>query len=277
MGNSLKVSIKNRPPQWATNYRLVIKQAKKEYYNIFPIWFYGDGAYRYFRINESDRDKFAVGDYVIFKADGTGPTYLNTQYKILEFESKPFDFLGDEESAGLYFKIKVDDTSDFNEDSLDNYGWTGSGGNSIVNYLGSNEFLQHPVRGSFNIRGDKTIFYGDGDQNSLTTNLLPLNADEDLDTNAALYLNHDKRYTIEIQDIDPVVYRYIDSLDLSYWLESNIPISNSVVTWQSYDEGAIELFKISFDASAKHYKKDKWKINIRSKETFFSFLISLFY
>jgi len=272
-GNSIKVNIKNNPPVWATNYRLVVKQAKKEYYNIFPIWFYTDGAYRYFRINESDRDKFAVGDYVIFKADGTGPTFTNTQYKILEFESKPFNFLDNEESTGLYFKIKVEDTADFNENSLDNYGWLGSGGNSIdFNLFGGNEFIEHPVRGSFSIRGDKTIFYGDGDQNSLTTNLLPLNADENSDTNAALYLNHDKRYTIEIQDIDPVVYRYTDSLDLSYWLESNIPISTeSVVTWQSYDEGAIELFKISFNPNAVYYKKDKWKINIRSNETFFPF------
>ena len=272
-GNSIKVNIKNNPPVWATNYRLVVKQAKKEYYNIFPIWFYTDGAYRYFRINESDRDKFAVGDYVIFKADGTGPTFTNTQYKILEFESKPFNFLDNEESTGLYFKIKVEDTADFNENSLDNYGWLGSGGNSIDwNLFGGNEFIEHPVRGSFSIRGDKTIFYGEGDQNSLTTNLLPLNAFENSDTNAALYLNHDKRYTIEIQDIDPVVYRYTDSLDLSYWLESNIPISTeSVVTWQSFNEGAVELFKISFNASAAYYKKDKWKINIRSNETFFPY------
>ena len=137
---------------------------------------------------------FAVGDYVIFKADGTGPTFTNTQYKILEFESKPFNFLDNEESAGLYFKIKVEDTADFNESSLDNYGWLGSGGNSIDwNLFGGNEFIEHPVRGSFSIRGDKTIFYGEGDQNSLTTNLLPLNAFENSDTNAALYLNHDKK------------------------------------------------------------------------------------
>jgi len=271
-GNSLKVSIKNRPPQWATNYRLVIKQAKKEYYNIFPIWFYTDGAYRYFRINESDRDKFAVGDYVIFKADGTGPTFLNTQYKILEFESKPFDFLGDEESAGLYFKIKVDDTSDFNEDSLDNYGWTGSGGNDRGIFPST--YTINPIKGSFIIRGDKTIFYGKGDKNSLTTNLLPIG--DEANTNAATSLNHDKRYTIEIENINPVTYRYTDSLDLSYWLESNIPIATVTdVTWQGF-VSAIELFRIDFNENAAYYKGDKWKINIRANEDKFPLAYPVF-
>jgi len=262
-GNSIKVNIKNNPPVWATNYRLVVKQAKKEYYNIFPIWFYTDGAYRYFRINESDRDKFAVGDYVIFKANGTGPTFLNTQYKILEFESKPFNFLNDEESAGLYFKIKVDDTADFNENSLDNYGWTGSGGNDRGSF--PDRYTDDPIKGNFFIRGDKTIFYGEGDQNSLTTNLLPLNVSED-ETNAATGLNHDKRYTIQIESIDPVTYRYTDSLDLSYWLGSNISISTvTVVTWQGYYSG-MDLFRIDFDENAAYYKGDKWKINIRANE-----------
>lgn len=267
-GNSLKVNIKNNPPQWATNYRLVVKQAKKEYYNIFPIWFYADGSYRYFRINDSDRDKFAVGDYVIFKADGTGPTFLNTQYKILEFEAKQFNFLGDDESAGLYFKIKVDDTADFNEDSLPSYGWTGSGSNDE----NGNEFLKKPVRGNFTIRGDKRIFYGQGDKNSLTTNLLPLNSSEGSGTgsgtNADLYLRHDKRYTIEIQSVDPVKYRYTDSLDLSYWLESDIPISTvSIVQWPSFQDGLVDLFRIEFNPNAAYFKKDRWKVNLRAPET----------
>ena len=272
-GNSLKVNINNNPPVWATNYRLVIKQAKKEYYNIFPIWFYTDGSYRYFRINESDRDKFAVGDYVIFKANGSGPTFLNTQYKILEFGLELSGFLGDDESAGLYFKIKVDDTADFNEDNLPNYGWTGSGGNDRA--LAPNRYTDDPIKGAFFIRGDKTIFYGEGDQNSLTTYLLPLNVNE-YETNAATGLSHDKRYTIEIQNIDPVTYRWTDSLDLSYWLGSNIPISTvTVVTWQGYYSG-MDLFIIDFDENAAYYKGDRWKINIRANEEKFPMAYPVF-
>ncbi len=283
-GNSLRVDIKNTPPNWATNYRLVVKQGKKTYYNLFPIWFYSDGAYRYFRINESDRDKFSVGDYVIFKADGNGPTYSNEKYKILEFELKPSGFLGDEETAGLYFKIKVDNTSQFNEDSLPSFGWNGSGDNDIQSYVGiAPRYLNPPIEGEFGIRGDKTYFYGlgtqgagQGDQNSLTTNLLPIGVSES-DTNAGQYLRHDKRYTIEIQDIDPVKYRYTDSLDLSYWLAQDIDISTeTIVYWNDYQEAAVELFKINFDPNAAYYKRDQWKINLRAREDDFPYAYPVF-
>ena len=59
-GNSLKVRIENTAPVWATNYRLVVKQSKKEYYNIFPLWYYVDGPFRYFRINDKLRRVFIL-------------------------------------------------------------------------------------------------------------------------------------------------------------------------------------------------------------------------
>lgn len=270
-GNSIKVNIKNNPPVWATNYRLVVKQAKKEYYNIFPIWFYTDGAYRYFRINESDRDKFAVGDYVIFKADGAGPTFINTQYKILEFESKPFDFLGDEESAGLYFKIKVENTSSFNQDNLPKYGWKGDGTNDIDpnSYFFTGNYSIYSktnIEGTFGWPHQKIIFYGKGDKNSLET----------IDYYAST-LNHDKRYTIEIQSIDPVTYRYTDSVDISYWIESNIPIETvTVVTWQGYGNIGGQIFKIDFNENASYYRGDKWKKNVRANEQQFPYAYPVF-
>jgi hypothetical protein len=270
-GNSIKVNIKNNPPVWATNYRLVVKQAKKEYYNIFPIWFYTDGAYRYFRINESDRDKFAVGDYVIFKADGAGPTFINTQYKILEFESKPFDFLGDEESAGLYFKIKVENTSSFNQDNLPKYGWKGEGTNDIdptSYFLTGNHsiYSKTNIEGTFGWQHEKIIFYGKGDENSLETidYYIP-------------NLNHDKRYTIEIESIDPVTYRYTDSVDISYWIESNIPIETvTVVTWQGSGNIGEQIFKIDFNENASYYRGDKWKKNVRANEQQFPYAYPVF-
>jgi hypothetical protein len=104
--NSIKVTLNNDPPFWATNYRFVIKQAQGDYYNIFPRTFVVDGVFRYFLINESDRDKITVGGYIIFKtADGIA-THSNKQFKVLELEYKtatsPFT------TEGLYFKIKAD-------------------------------------------------------------------------------------------------------------------------------------------------------------------------
>ena len=128
--NSLVVEIKSPAPVWATNWRLAIKQSKTEYYNLFPILFYKDGNYRYFLLNNSDRDKISVGEYVIFKAGPNGITNSNKQYKILEIELKPTGFIsgGVTEFSGLYFKIKVDDASEFSPNSLFTYSSIGEGG-----------------------------------------------------------------------------------------------------------------------------------------------------
>jgi hypothetical protein len=104
--NSIKVTLNNEPPFWATNYRFVIKQAQGDYYNIFPRTFVVDGVFRYFLINESDRDKIPLGGYIIFKTANGVATHSNKQFKVLELEYKqtgsPFTV------EGLYFKIKAD-------------------------------------------------------------------------------------------------------------------------------------------------------------------------
>jgi hypothetical protein len=104
--NSIKVTLNNEPPFWATNYRFVIKQAQGDYYNIFPRTFVVDDVFRYFLINESDRDKITIGGYIIFKTANGIATHSNKQFKVLEIEykqaSSPFTI------EGLYFKIKAD-------------------------------------------------------------------------------------------------------------------------------------------------------------------------
>jgi hypothetical protein len=104
--NSIQVTLNNEPPSWATNYRFVIKQAQNDYYNIFPRTFVVDGVFRYFLINEADRDKITVGGYVIFKTSNGVATHSNKQFKVLELEykqaSSPFTI------EGLYFKVKAD-------------------------------------------------------------------------------------------------------------------------------------------------------------------------
>jgi hypothetical protein len=112
--NSLLVSLTSPAPCWATNYRLFVKQAKGDYYNIFPRTFIKDGNYRYFLINESDRDKIIVNDYIIFKTFDNGPTYSNKQFKVLELEYKQADFVvGSNALEGLYFKIKAGPSDTF--------------------------------------------------------------------------------------------------------------------------------------------------------------------
>lgn len=116
--NSIKVTLNNEPPFWATNYRFAIKQAQGDYYNIFPRTFIIDGTFRYFLINESDRDKITVGGYIIFKTVANLATFSNKQFKVLELEYKqansPFTI------EGLYFKIKADDSDAFLNNSSAN-------------------------------------------------------------------------------------------------------------------------------------------------------------
>ena len=106
--NSLITTIKNLPPSWATNYRLYIKQSKKDYYNLFPISFQVKGEYRYIQISESDRDKVSVGEYIIFKTANAQPTHTNRKFKVLEVELKAANDINTPSPAGLYLKIKPD-------------------------------------------------------------------------------------------------------------------------------------------------------------------------
>lgn len=137
--NSLLVEINNKPPVWASNYRILIKQSKKQYYSVFPILYYADGMYRYFLINSFDRDKVKEGEYVIFKASNNGPTQSNKKYKVLEVSVKGTNFLNlnsINEIPGLYFKIKVDDSSEFSQSSLFTHSKTSKGQNGLISVGG---------------------------------------------------------------------------------------------------------------------------------------------
>lgn len=109
--NSIRLELANKPPFWATNYRFAIKQSQGEYYNIFPTLFVADGFFRYFLINEADRDKITIGGYVVFKTSDGEATYSNKQFKVLELEYKATSTLFITE--GLYFKIKADPGDNF--------------------------------------------------------------------------------------------------------------------------------------------------------------------
>lgn len=102
--NYLKININHYPPYWATKYRVAIRQNRDAYYNIYPIGVVQDGAYAWFRLNSSDKDKVNEGDYVIVKCDYGGINYLAKEVKVIEIVYKdataPFTI------AGLYMKIQ---------------------------------------------------------------------------------------------------------------------------------------------------------------------------
>lgn len=104
--NTFKLTISNEAPEWATNFRIAIKQPTGEYYNLFILNYVEDGSFLYLRINEADRDKIAIGKYIIFKSSNTGATYSSNKYKILELDLKQQPNFVAGAPDGLYFKVK---------------------------------------------------------------------------------------------------------------------------------------------------------------------------
>ena len=252
-GNSITVAIDNKPPEFATNYRLVIKQSKGKYYNIFPTIFYAYQSYRFFLINDFDRDKVRVGEYVIFKSDFSGPTHKNKKYKVLELDSKVSGFSGSGTTniPGLYFKIKVDSSSEFNPDNLQTNSITSTGGTGMSGgpFFGVNDPEQ--------IRYvDPPVHYGTGSpyQIYIADNVFPFC---DVITNV--------RWTIEI--LSQTQYRYtVDPAAASSGWSTHVinPSGNSTIQHQFNNSNNSVIIGWG---SGPFTVGDRFKVNARAHGT----------
>jgi len=260
--NSLLVKINNEPPEFASEYRLLIKQTKEGYYNIFPILYHSDGVYRYFLINESDRDKFAVGDYVIFKSDGSGATLSNEDYKILEFDLKEEGFLGGSEQAGLYFKIKVEG-SVFAPSNVSTFSSTGTGANATSQGF-CNQGSKNPIQsGSEFTCAENPIFYGTSNAGSALAVV-----------NSWAYTGgSDTRFIFEIDGVNGNVntfrYRVVGANAISSnnptWIQENVSIVTNTPTpiYINVNGTNVNVFTIQFSQNTGFDISDSWRINCR--------------
>lgn len=267
-GNSIRLDILNKPPQWATNFRIVIKQSKDQYYNIFPLDVRSSSVYRYFLINESDRDKLSIGDYIIFKSGPSGPTYSNKKYKILEIKDKSTGFITGA-TAGLYFKIKVDNQNELNTSQGVSTSWFASEGNdmALVNAFGGNLPLNtnawnqytmpSPVKNLFKYV-ENPIHYGDGSPGALSV----VNNNQVISTG----IIKDYRYTIEALPNNQ--FSYTNDLSGANTTIENITLSDQVI----YGDGAA-LFKIKWNYAP--VVGDVWKINVRNDDNYFDHFIGI--
>lgn len=240
-GNSLDVTLYNTPPEWATNYRLVIKQSQGEYYNILPMYSYTLGQFRYYLIHESDRDKFAVGDYLIFKCDAAGPTYSNKKYKILEFKNQPAGFLGISGALeGLYLKIKVDFPNELNPSSGLTQYWFGSFGADLAqNVASSQPVISTPgVLPRYQYIEDP-IYYGSNNSNILSVfGQTSLQAD----------------YRVTVEALSNTQFRWTTDISASGgWTNVNVSINTAISIGS--------LCTVYW--SGNPVIGDVWKINIR--------------
>lgn len=113
--NTLVVDVNHNPPAWATHYKFGVKQINKIYETIYTSVFYEDGAYRWVKLEGSNKQKVKENDVLIVKSDRNGPLTSLVKIKVLDVKDQVKDFLEDnkdttgtliEEPSGLYMKIK---------------------------------------------------------------------------------------------------------------------------------------------------------------------------
>lgn len=262
--NSIVVEIDNEPPTFATHYRVVIKQSKSQYYNVFPILYYSQSVYRYFLINQSDIDKIKVGEYIIFKSNADGPTLSNKKYKILEIDVKSKDFLnnGSYQSPGLYFKIKVD-SGDFPQSSVQSFSMSAYGANDASGVVANFSFQCNqdsftPVDGYFKCT-EPPIFYGSSSNGSSLT----------ISNNWEYLGLDDLRVVLEIYDYlsgsARFRYRFVGTnttaSTLNSWSSPQVIVPNTNIVIQSGT--GVSLFNIQFSTQIGYDIGDSWRINCR--------------
>lgn len=247
--NKLLVNINNEAPAFATKYRIMIKQNKGAYYTIYPTLFYVDGPFVYMLINESDVDKVKANDYITIKANPLGITYSAQQYKVLELEVKPKDFLNNSARpnvAGVYLKIKVDNNNAFNEDSLFTYKSVGKGRTGVGRLLCSKE-TRNPLLDRKALI-EPPIFYGVGLNNlSVDPQWISMGTTKDI------------RYTVTIDGVNTFKYTMFGS---SQVLGSKIAITGANQILK--DEDGRDIANIKFATVNGHTIGDSWRINCRS-------------
>lgn len=270
--NDIVVEINHLAPDWATHYRMFIKQKSGDYYNIFPMFFVQEGIYRWFQISAADRDKISVGDYVICKSSETGPTLVNTQYKILDIKVQDKDFMGGGESEGLYFKIGVD-SNEFKDVNLTNITSKVNGAVGPDSNTWNNGALQ-----VFNT-GTKTdivshwqnveepIAYLKNDNNLDDLNIVTPGGGvspygvftQDQRINIVIVENTSSGDKFEAFNLDGTNYE-IDGVS------GPALITGGAQTIGNATEG-LKVYKIQFSYKHGHTVGDRWVINVRAKLT----------
>jgi hypothetical protein len=263
--NYLKVNIISEAPAFATKYRLFVKQAKGQYYTIFPNIFYTDGIYTYFMINESDVDKVHANDYIVFKVNPNGITYSDTEFKVLDVVVKEKDFLNNKKNqiSGVYMKVKTDGNAAFSAANLIVNKTTSRGVTSArkskytVGFtcasLGDPGVLPIFFFHSFT---EDPVFYGTGTNDLATVNK----------SNKVLV---DRRIRIEIDGRNA---SGIDTFKVSV-LSTDVAgaslIQNVAITGlnQNILNGTNVLCTIRFAKTTGHTVGDSWRINQRATWT----------
>ena len=177
--NRARITIRNKPPYWATRYKFFVKTNKEVYYNIFGTLFYEDGTYRWISMEGNNIGKVEPGSMMIVKSDTDGPIRELVKVKVLEIVNKTAQDASDaeegwidgnetpsgepiKEKPGTYMKIKPDgfnlnfDPNNFMQYEGSHYRGFGSDG-KLINHLPSFNFGSGITFGGVNIGGSSGL------------------------------------------------------------------------------------------------------------------------
>jgi hypothetical protein len=256
--NSLIMTISSPAPCWATNYKIFVKQSKGDYYNIFPRTFIKDGNYRYFLINEADRDKIIVNDYIIFKTFDNGPTHSNKQFKVLELEYKAADFItGSNALEGLYFKIKAGPNDAFLYTTVQQtFNSNGSGRGPKPNLCGGDGTQPPVIARQVGIEGP--IYYSALNDNTIQNTGPSVNSVSVVNTTVT-----DTRITIEILP-GGSTFHWTTDVSQNTWI-ADLAMSTSPISLNI--PGGLGIVSIVFDAISGYNVGDKFVFNVRGNSS----------
>jgi len=275
--NTFKLTINNEPPEWATNFRIAIKQPTGEYYTIYPLNFVLDGNFRYLRINEADRDKVAIGKYIIFKSSNTSATYSTNKYKILDLEVKKDDFVSGA-PEGLYFKVKRQGGDSFLDEGFSYTAYNASTGRGPAPSPTANETPNPIIGGTLPLSGPYAgfsyvnqypVYYSITGDNSLP---LPYPSIQSSYTPSSFFSKTDRRIVVEI--LTATTFRWTSDITLTLWTTDTIP---SGLTYNILEgSGDTETdFNIVFDTdgnnpSIQYNIGDIFVFNVRGRQSVLS-------
>jgi hypothetical protein len=265
--NDLKLKIYNNAPEFASKYRVFLKQNRGRYYNIIPISVVNDGLFVYLQIARYDIDKVKEGDYIYIKSTPSGVKEDSDKYKVIEAAVKPKDFLGDKvgqiQDEGFYIKIKVPNPNYFSEDSIYTLKQTNNGKNSKGNKNGLDSYGANFFGNRYNWTGvEKPIHYGSGDNTSLSA--VFRSSDYTFDTDRRLVIEITGSNTFSWRDYNAQWY-YGENVTMN--VDSLPPLlfngANGNYLIANIGGNNITFGIISWDTSSPYTIGDSFRLNYR--------------
>ena len=147
--NTIRVTLSNLPPYWATKYKFVVKPSEGLYQTLYSSQYYEDpedASVFWFKLEGDNTNIAQTGMNLIIKMDTLGPINQEEICKILEIKAYGAgDLLNPGSLAGLYMSIKPGGfNTEIGDDANINYGNKSSKSNSTSCNLSNSYSLNFP-------------------------------------------------------------------------------------------------------------------------------------